>query len=94
MGFLTEAMSELRCQVEALRRDRQALRTGLQQQDRERQKAVAEMCTQFSAVRVGMARRSARERKAFLDDLRGMVRRQRDQVRADVAGARRVWGGA
>ena len=94
MSFLTDAMTQLRGQVEALRRDRQALRTGLQQQERARQAAVEQMCAQFSATRLGMARKTRQERRAFLDNLYGLVNRQRDQMQADLAAARRVWSGA
>ena len=94
MNFMTDAMTQLRGEVGALRRDRRAFEKGLQQQGRARHTAVEQMCAQFSAARLGMARKTRQERRAFLDNLQGSVSRQRDHMQADLEAARRVWTGA
>jgi hypothetical protein len=86
MGSLTEDMTRLVGEIQALHGSRRAFR-------KELAKDVLDMCAHFAGRRMQMATNMKDERLDFLHNLRRTVRRQLRGLRADLAGARRAWSG-
>ena len=84
--MLTDDMTRLRAEIQAMRKMRGSLITELKQ-------AVAELCAGFRSARAAMAKRTRNERVAFLATLRRSVGAQRRENRDDLAGARSAWAG-
>lgn len=93
MGALSDDIGRLCGEIRTLRRARQSFLSGLAGQKTDRQKSLAEMRDRFAAAHAGMVRHATADRLAFLSNLRRTVERERRELRADLAGARRAWCG-
>lgn len=93
MGVFTEQMSHLCGEIRSLRGARHAFIRELARETKHRCQMVHEMCGSFSRAHAAAARNGRAERHAFLSALRHEVARQRQEFRADMAGARRAWAG-
>lgn len=93
MGMLTDDMTRLGGEIGVLRRERETLRKDLAQGSRGRARAVSEMRTGFFHAHSEMARKMKAELRAFTTNLRREVGGQRQEFRADLAGAQRAWNG-
>ena len=91
MGRLTEDMTRLCGEIQALRGSRQALKKDLEDGNKDRQRDVFEMSVDFAGTRARMTNRTKAERRAFLKNLKRTVGGQQREIRADLAGARRAW---
>ena len=91
--MLTEDMTRLRGEINALRKMRGSMMTELQHDAKGLKKTVAGMCAHFTRSRMTMAKRSKHERVAFLNNLKRTVGAQRRDMSNDLAGARRAWAG-
>jgi len=92
-GMMTEDMTRLRGEINAMRSMRASMMSELQHGARGLRQTVAELCTHFGRARTAMAKRTKNERVAFLNDLKRSVGAQRRDMRNDLAGARRAWAG-
>ncbi len=93
MGVLSNATSELCGEIVVMRQQRRALANRLEQENRARRAAVRQMCNDLTGARVRMATELQRRRQYFLRKLEQFTRKLRQDVRADIAGARRAWAG-
>jgi hypothetical protein len=93
MGKLLDDMTRLCGEIRTLHGSRERFRKGLADGNREREKDVAEMCADFAGAQARMAERTRKGRFAFLKNLKLSVSGQQRAMRADLAGARRAWGG-
>jgi hypothetical protein len=93
MMNLTSDMTRLRGEIDAMRNVRQALMKSLAAGARATARSVEEMQNDFAATRIRMARKTKKERTAFLSELRKSVNRIKKETAADLAGARCVWSG-
>ena len=93
MGTLTNHVTQLCGEIVSNRNQRHALNESLAQETRHRRASVSDMCADFAGLRHGMARRTLRERRAFLANLRRAVHTQRCGMQTDLAGVRKAWAG-
>lgn len=93
MGRLLEDMTRLSEEINALRGDRQEFRKELVEGHKERQMDVFELCLDFSDTRARAAKRGKEARLANLKILTRTVGGQQQEMRADIAAARRAWVG-
>jgi hypothetical protein len=93
MGRLLEDMTRLASEVQALHRRRQVFRKELATGNRDRQMDVFEMCADFAGTQAQIAQGAKEERLAFLKNLRRTVGGLQQDMRTDLAAARRVWAG-
>jgi hypothetical protein len=84
MGTLTEAMTNLRGEIESMRGARFAM-------TRDRRVAVAEMLHGFARAHSQMARSSRAFRSSFVSELRRSVASRRRDLRAELTNAGRAW---
>jgi len=91
VGRLTEDMTRLAGEIQALRASRRAFRTELADGNRERQMDVVEMCADFADTQGRVATRTKEGRLAFLKSLRRTVGGLQREMGADLAAARRAW---
>lgn len=84
MGRLTEDMTRLCGEIQALRGSRQAFVEDLAID-------VSEMCGDFADTRARMAKRSREARLASVNNLKQNVTDLKREISADLAGARRAW---
>jgi chemotaxis regulatin CheY-phosphate phosphatase CheZ len=91
MGKLTDDMTRLRGEVDALRGDRGALLQELGRGARELTTTVSAMQASFAAAHTAMARKTARERVSYVSKIEKQVGRMRKENAADLKGARRAW---
>lgn len=91
--MLTDDMTRLCGEILAMRKMRGSLMNELSRGTKGRKQAVAELCVQLGSARTAMAKRTKNERVAFLNGLKRSVGAQLRDVRNDMAGARRAWGG-
>jgi hypothetical protein len=93
MGKISEDMTRLSEEIQALRGSRLAFREELAEGNRNREKDVAEMCADFLGTQTRMAERMRAGRLAFLNNLKQTVSGKQRETRADIAAARRAWVG-
>lgn len=93
MGRMLEDMTRLAGEIQTLRGSRRALRKELVDGNHERQMDVLEMCADFADTQTRMAERTKEERLAFLKNLKRTVGGQQEELRSDIAAARRAWAG-
>jgi len=93
MGKLLDDMTRLSGEITELRGTRRAFRGELAEGTRNRAKEVVEMCADFADTHTRTAERIRVGRLAFLKSLKQSVSDQQHDMRADLAGARRVWAG-
>jgi hypothetical protein len=93
MGRLLEDMTRLSGEIQALRGSREAFRKELADGNKDRRMGVFELAVDFAGTRARMAKRTKEERLAFLNSLKRNVGAQQWEMKADIAGARRVWAG-
>ncbi|MBI4763689.1 MAG: hypothetical protein HY787_03675 [Deltaproteobacteria bacterium] len=91
MGKLTNDMTRLRGEVNALRDDRVALMQQLAGGAKELATTVSAMQADFAATHSAMARKTRRERASYVSSIEKLVGRMRKMNAADLAGARRAW---
>src|ERR1035441_3278711 len=68
--MLTEDMTRLCGEINAMRRMRGRMMTGLQHDAKELKQSVSELCAHFGRARTTMAKRTKNERAAFLNNLK------------------------
>ena len=91
--MLTDDMTRLSREIHAMRKMRGSLMHELQHDAKGLKQTVAKMCTHFGRARMAMAKRTKHERVAFLNNLKRSVGAQRQEMRDDLAGARKAWAG-
>ncbi len=91
MGLLTDDMTRLCGEINALRRARGIFRKDLEKETRGRKIAVSEMRANFAFARADMARKTKVFLSNFVSSLKGGVGERRRQFRADLAGVHRAW---
>jgi len=93
MGNLTDDMTRLRGEVDALRSDRGALMQELARGARDLASTVSAMQADFAATHATMARKTRRERASYVARIKKQVGRMRKATSSDLAGARSAWLG-
>ena len=93
MGNLTDDMTRLRGEVDALRSDRGALMHDLALGAKELASTVSAMQADFAAAHTAMARKTRRERGSYVAKIKKQVGRMRKENASDLAGAARAWFG-
>lgn len=91
--MMTDDMTRLRGEILAMRRVRGSLMNDLQHDTKSRKKAITQLCSHFGHARTMMAKRTKDVRLVFLNNLKRSVGAQRQDMRNDLAGARRAWVG-
>ena len=91
MGNLTNDMTRLRGEVDALRSDREALMQSLASGAKNLTSTVSAMQAGFAAAHTAMARKTQRERTSYVGHIKKTVGRMRKETASDLAGAARVW---
>ena len=86
MGNLTDDMTRLRGEVDALRGARGALMQELAA-------TVSAMQSGFAAAHTAMAKKTRRERVSYVARINKQVGRMRKENASDLAGASRAWFG-
>ena len=93
MGNLTNDMTRLRGEVDALRSDREALMQELARGAKNLASSVSAMQADFAAAHATMARKTGKARAAYVAKITRQVGRMRKENAADLAGASQVWFG-
>ena len=93
MGNLTDDMTRLRGEVDALRSNRGALMHELARGARDLASTVSAMQADFAAAHATMARKGRRERASYVARIKKQVGRMRKENASDLAGAARAWFG-
>jgi hypothetical protein len=91
--MLTDDMTRLCGEIDAMRKMRGTLMNELQRDAKGLKQSVAKLCAHFGRARGTMAKRSRNERVAFLNHLKRSVGALQRDTRNDLAGARRAWAG-
>jgi len=93
MGNLTDDMTRLRGEVDALRSDRGALMQELARGAKDLAASVSAMQADFAAAHAAMARKTGRARASYVARIKKQVGRMRKENAADLAGAAHAWFG-
>jgi len=93
MGNLTDDMTRLRGEVDALRSDRGALMQELARGAKDLASTVSAMQADFAAAHATMARKTGKARASYVAKIKRQVGRMRKETSSDLAGARRAWSG-
>ena len=93
MGNLTNDMTSLRGEVDALRSDRGALMRELARGAKDLASMVSAMQADFAAAHATMARKTGKARVTYVARIKRQVGRMRKENVADLAGASQVWFG-
>ena len=91
MGNLTDDMTRLRGEVDALRSDRGALMQALSRGVKDLASSVLAMRADFGAAHAAMAKRSKKDLVTYVSGISKRVTRMRSANAADLAGASRAW---
>ncbi len=91
MGKLTDDMTRLRGEVDALRADRGMLMQGLASGAKELATEVSAMQASFAKAHTAMAKKTRRELTSFVSGIEKKVGRIRKETAKDLEGARRAW---
>ena len=93
MGNLTDDMTRLRGEVDALRSDRGALMQELARGAKDLASSVSAMQSGFAAAHATMARKTGKARASYVSRIKRQVGRMRKETASDLAGAPQVWFG-
>ena len=93
MGNLTDDMTRLRGEVDALRSDRGALMQELARGPKKLASTVSALQADFSAAHATMARKTGKARASYVARIKKRVGQMRKENAADLAGASQVWFG-
>ena len=93
MGNLTDDMTRLRGEVDALRSDRGALMQDLARGAKDLASSVSAMQADFAAAHATMARKTGKARASYVARIKKQVGRMRKENASDLAGASQVWFG-
>lgn len=93
MGTLTDHVAQLCEEIVGIRNQRRSLNQSLADETRLRKSSVSDLCSDFSRLRLSMARKAQKDRRAFLTNLRRTVHAQKNEVQVDLAGVRQAWAG-
>ena len=93
MGNLTDDMTRLRGEIDALRGARSALMKDLTRGAGDLAATVSAMRADFSAAHIAMAKKAGRNRAAYVARIQKRVGRMRKETATDLEGARRAWFG-
>ena len=93
MGNLTDDMTRLRGEVDALRSDRGALMQELARGAKDLASTVSAMQSDFAAAHATMAKKTGRARATYVARIKRQVGRMRKENASDLAGASRAWFG-
>ena len=93
MGNLTDDMTRLRGEVDALRNARGALMQDLARGARAMADEVSAMRADFAHAHATMAKKAKRERVAYVTGIKKRIGRMRKKFADDLDGARRAWCG-
>ena len=93
MGNLTDDMTRLRREVDALRSDRGALMQDLARGAKDLASTVSAMQADFAAAHATMARKTGRARASYVARIKKQVGRMRKENASDLAGASHAWLG-
>ena len=91
MGNLTDDMTRLRGEIDALRGSREALIQDLARDTKGMKSSVAAMLGDFSKEHADMTRRSRKSRMAFVSGVRKKVFKMKREMQNDLNGARKAW---
>ncbi len=91
MSTLAEDMTRLCDEIRNLRATRHGLKKELSEEKKTRQVDVLETCAAFADALTRRAKRAHADRLQFLNNLKQTVLEQRQDMRANLAGVRRVW---
>ena len=91
MGNLTKDMTRLRGEVDSLRSDRGKLMNKLARGAKELSSTVAAMQSDFASAHKAMAKKTGKERAAYIGRVKKQVNRMRKENASDLAGASKVW---
>jgi hypothetical protein len=86
-------MTRLREEIDILRSSRSDLMEDLEQGAKEMANAVSAMLADFSAAHASMARKTKKERVAYVTGIKKRVNKMRKETASDLMGARRAWQG-
>jgi hypothetical protein len=84
MGNLTDDMTRLRGEVDALRSDRGA-------QIKDRVATVSTLLSDFAAAHATMARKTGKARASYVARIKKQVGQMRKENASDIAGASHAW---
>ncbi|EKD22145.1 MAG: hypothetical protein ACD_87C00136G0010 [uncultured bacterium] len=93
MGNLTDDMTRLRGEVDALRSNRGALMQDLARGAKDLTSTVSAMQAGFAAAHAAMARTTGKARASYVARIKKQVGRMRKENAADLAGASQAWFG-
>lgn len=93
MGRITDDMTRLRGEADALRNARHQLMRDLSASANDRRQEVASMKASFREAYDAQAQQDRAERQVFMAGMSQQVMQLRRDVAADLQGARRVWLG-
>jgi hypothetical protein len=93
MGNLTDDMTRLRGEVDALRNDRGALMLALSHGVKDLASSVSTLRTDFGASHAAMAKRSRKHLSTYVSGISKRITRMRHANAADLAGASKAWAG-
>jgi len=93
MGNLTDDMTRLRGEVDALRSDRGALMQELARGAKDLASTVSAMQADFAAAHATMARKTGKARASYVARIKKQVGRMRKENASDLAGASHAWFG-
>ena len=93
MGNLTDDMTRLRGDVDALRSERGALMQELARGAKNLASTVSAMQSDFAAAHTAMARKTRKARASYVARIKKQVGRMRKENASDLAGASRAWFG-
>ncbi len=93
MGNLTDDMTRLRGEVDALRSDRGALMQELARGAKDLASTVSAMQAGFVAAHATMARKIGKARASYVARIKKQVGRMRKENASDLAGASHAWFG-
>ena len=90
---LTASMSCLRKAIDDLRHTRMSFLENLAEETREMKTAVATMRARFAFARAQRSAKTKLDLTDFVSDLKHRMTTLRQDIRADLTGARRAWDG-
>jgi hypothetical protein len=93
MGNLSDDMTRLRGEVDAMRSDRKTLMHDLARGAKDLASTVSAMQADFAAAHATMARKTGKARALYLAKIKKQVGRMRKENASDLAGASKVWFG-
>jgi hypothetical protein len=93
VGNITNDMTRLRGEIDALRGARGALMLELALGARDLAATVSAMRAGFDAAHTAMAKKTRRDRVLYVTEIKKRVSRMRKETAADLNGARNAWCG-